>query len=155
MKDIVDIDKIMVNPNFVTSPLTMSSVTAMLRSSPTPSPRSKGCSSRRASRSALCASWNAQGLPHRHSAPLNTYTYAPLFNAYFASLGLKSENTAHSDYTTPELYRAGSSRGAIDPCYPLAARVPTLYNLLATKHAKKPLQRYLVPPCMTCCIRTW
>ena len=42
---------------------------------------------------------------------LNTYTYAPLFNAYFASLGLKSENIVYSDYTTPELYRAGASRG--------------------------------------------
>ena len=69
---------------------------------------------------------------------LNTYTYAPFFNAYFASLGLKSENIIYSDYTTPELYRAGASRGAIDPCYPSKIGIAHVYNLLATKHAKKP-----------------
>ena len=53
---------------------------------------------------------------------LNTYTYAAMFNAYFASLGLKAENIVYSDYTTPELYRAGASRGAIDPCYPVEDR---------------------------------
>jgi predicted CoA-substrate-specific enzyme activase len=70
---------------------------------------------------------------------LNTYTYAPLFNAYFASLGVKAENILYSDYTTPELYRAGASRGAIDPCYPSKIGIAHVYNLLATKHIKKPL----------------
>src|SRR6202000_564628 len=70
---------------------------------------------------------------------LNTYTYAPLFNAYFSSLGIKSENIIYSDYTTPELYRAGASRGAIDPCYPSKIGIAHVYNLLATKHNKKPL----------------
>ena len=70
---------------------------------------------------------------------LNTYTYAPLFNAYFASLGLKVENILYSDYTTPELYRAGASRGAIDPCYPSKIGIAHVYNLLATKQSKKPL----------------
>ncbi len=76
---------------------------------------------------------------------LNTYTYAPLFNAYFASLGLKSENIVYSDYTTPELYRAGASRGAIDPCYPSKIGIAHVYNLLATKHAKKPLNAIWFP----------
>ncbi len=70
---------------------------------------------------------------------LNTYSYAPMFNAYFASLGLKAENILYSDYTTPELYRAGASRGAIDPCYPSKIGIAHVYNLLATKHNKKPL----------------
>src|SRR5437868_3490140 len=43
---------------------------------------------------------------------LNIYTYAPLFNAYFESLGLQSENIIYSDYTSSELYRAGASRGS-------------------------------------------
>src|ERR1700723_1713391 len=77
--------------------------------------------------------------------PLHTYTYAPLFNAYFASLGLKSENIIYSDYTTPELYRAGASRGAIDPCYPSKIGIAHVYNLLATKHAKKPLHAIWFP----------
>ena len=76
---------------------------------------------------------------------LNTYTYAPLFNAYFASLGLKSENIIYSDYTTPELYRAGASRGAIDPCYPSKIGIAHVYNLIATKHNKKPLNAIWFP----------
>ncbi len=76
---------------------------------------------------------------------LNTYTYAPLFNAYFAALGLKSENILYSDYTTPELYRAGASRGAIDPCYPSKIGIAHVYNLLATKHSKKPLNAIWFP----------
>jgi predicted nucleotide-binding protein (sugar kinase/HSP70/actin superfamily) len=76
---------------------------------------------------------------------LNTYTYAPFFNGYFASLGLKSENIIYSDYTTPELYRAGASRGAIDPCYPSKIGIAHVYNLLATKHAKKPLHAIWFP----------
>src|ERR1700733_14598685 len=76
---------------------------------------------------------------------LNTYTYAPLFNAYFASLGLKSENILYSDYTTPDLYRAGASRGAIDPCYPSKIGIAHVYNLLATKHNKKPLNAIWFP----------
>ncbi len=76
---------------------------------------------------------------------LNTYTYAPLFNAYFTSLGLKSENIVYSDYTTPELYRTGASRGAIDPCYPSKIGIAHVYNLLATKHGKKPLHAIWFP----------
>ena len=76
---------------------------------------------------------------------LNTYTYAPLFNAYFASLGIESENIVYSDYTTPELYRAGASRGAVDPCYPSKIGIAHVYNLLAVKHAKKPLHAIWFP----------
>jgi predicted CoA-substrate-specific enzyme activase len=76
---------------------------------------------------------------------LNTYSYAPLFNAYFASLGLKAENIIYSDYTTPELYRAGASRGAIDPCYPSKIGIAHVYNLIATKHSKKPLHAIWFP----------
>ncbi len=76
---------------------------------------------------------------------LNTYSYAPLFNAYFASLGMKAENIIYSDYTTPELYRAGASRGAIDPCYPSKIGIAHVYNLIATKHSKKPLHAIWFP----------
>ncbi len=76
---------------------------------------------------------------------LNTYTYAPLFNAYFASLGMLSENIVYSDYTTPDLYRAGASRGAVDPCYPSKIGIAHVYNLLAVKHSKKPLHAIWFP----------
>jgi predicted nucleotide-binding protein (sugar kinase/HSP70/actin superfamily) len=76
---------------------------------------------------------------------LNTYNYAPLFNAYFASLGIQAENIVYSDYTTPDLYRAGASRGAIDPCYPSKIGIAHVYNLLAVKHSKKPLNAIWFP----------
>ncbi|HTW49576.1 MAG TPA: BadF/BadG/BcrA/BcrD ATPase family protein [Acidobacteriaceae bacterium] len=76
---------------------------------------------------------------------LNTYTYAPLFNAWFASLGVQAENIVYSDYTTPELYRAGASRGAVDPCYPSKIGIAHVYNLLAVKHSKKPLNAIWFP----------
>jgi predicted CoA-substrate-specific enzyme activase len=76
---------------------------------------------------------------------LNAYSYAPLFNAYFESLGLQPENIVYSDYTTPELYRAGSSRGAIDPCFPAKIGISHVYNLIQVKHRKKPLDAIFFP----------
>ena len=76
---------------------------------------------------------------------LNIYAYAPLFNAYFESLGVQPENIIYSDYTTPELYRAGSSRGAIDPCFPAKVGISHVYNLIQEKHKKKPLDAIFFP----------
>ena len=36
-----------------------------------------------------------------------------------------------------ELYRAGASRGAIDPCFPAKIGISHVYNLLQEKHRKK------------------
>ncbi len=76
---------------------------------------------------------------------LNIYTYAPLFNAYFESLGVQPENIIYSDYTSSELYRAGSSRGAIDPCFPAKVGISHVYNLIQEKHRKKPLHAIFFP----------
>jgi predicted CoA-substrate-specific enzyme activase len=76
---------------------------------------------------------------------LNAYVYAPLFNAYFESLGLKAENVVYSDYTSPELYRAGATRGAIDPCFPAKIGIAHVHNLLTIKAAKKPLDLIFFP----------
>ena len=76
---------------------------------------------------------------------LNAYVYAPHFNAYFESLGLKAENIVYSDYTSPELYRAGASRGAIDPCFPAKIGIAHVHNLLTIKAAKKPLDLIFFP----------
>jgi predicted CoA-substrate-specific enzyme activase len=76
---------------------------------------------------------------------LNIYTYAPLFNAYLESLGVQPENIIYSDYTSPELYRAGASRGAIDPCFPAKIGISHVYNLIQVKHAKKPLNVVFFP----------
>jgi len=76
---------------------------------------------------------------------LNIYTYAPLFNAYFESLGVQPENIIYSDYTTSELYRAGANRGAIDPCFPAKIGISHVYNLIQEKHHKKPLDVIFFP----------
>jgi predicted nucleotide-binding protein (sugar kinase/HSP70/actin superfamily) len=76
---------------------------------------------------------------------LNIYTYAPLFNAYFESLGVPPENIIYSDYTSSELYRAGASRGAIDPCFPSKIAISHVYNLIQEKHRKKPLNAIFFP----------
>src|SRR5208337_1612092 len=76
---------------------------------------------------------------------LNIYAYAPLFNAYFESLGVQPENIVYSDYTSSELYRAGASRGAIDPCFPAKVGISHVYNLVQEKHRKKPLNVIFFP----------
>jgi predicted nucleotide-binding protein (sugar kinase/HSP70/actin superfamily) len=76
---------------------------------------------------------------------LNIYTYAPLFNGYFESLGVEPENIIYSDYTSSELYRAGASRGAIDPCFPAKIGISHVYNLIQEKHRKKPLNVIFFP----------
>jgi predicted nucleotide-binding protein (sugar kinase/HSP70/actin superfamily) len=76
---------------------------------------------------------------------LNAYVYAPLFNAYLESLGVQPENIIYSDYTSPELYRAGANRGAIDPCFPAKIGISHVYNLIQVKHRKKPLDAIFFP----------
>jgi predicted nucleotide-binding protein (sugar kinase/HSP70/actin superfamily) len=76
---------------------------------------------------------------------LNIYTYAPLFNAYLESLGVQPENIVYSDYTSSDLYRAGASRGAIDPCFPAKIGISHVYNLIQEKHRKKPLDVIFFP----------
>jgi predicted CoA-substrate-specific enzyme activase len=76
---------------------------------------------------------------------LNIYTYAPLFNGYLESLGVQPENIIYSDYTSSELYRAGASRGAIDPCFPAKIGISHVYNLIQEKHKKKPLDAIFFP----------
>src|SRR6266851_570347 len=76
---------------------------------------------------------------------LNIYTYAPLFNGYLQSLGVQPENIVYSDYTSSDLYRAGASRGAIDPCFPAKIGISHVYNLIQEKHRKKPLNAIFFP----------
>jgi predicted CoA-substrate-specific enzyme activase len=76
---------------------------------------------------------------------LNMYGYAPVFAAYLESLGVKAENIIYSDYTSGELYRAGSSRGAIDPCFPAKIGIAHVHNLLTVKSARKKLDVIFFP----------
>ena len=76
---------------------------------------------------------------------LNMYAYAPLFSSYLESLGVRAENIVYSDFTTGEMYRAGSSRGSIDPCFPSKIAIAHVHNLIFNKHAHKPLQAIFFP----------
>jgi activator of 2-hydroxyglutaryl-CoA dehydratase/predicted nucleotide-binding protein (sugar kinase/HSP70/actin superfamily) len=76
---------------------------------------------------------------------LNMYTYAPFFSGYFESLGIPPEQLVYSDYTSAEMYREGATRGAIDPCFPAKIGIAHVHNLIARKHAKKPLDYIFFP----------
>jgi len=62
---------------------------------------------------------------------LNIYSYAPFFRAYFEALGVKK--VIFSDFTSEELYRKGSKRGSIDPCFPSKVAIAHVHNLLFDK----------------------
>ncbi|MBI2222643.1 MAG: CoA activase [Acidobacteria bacterium] len=76
---------------------------------------------------------------------LNFYSYAPLFSAYFASLGVDSRNVVYSDFTSADLYRTGSGRGSIDPCFPSKVAIAHVHNLLAVKHKRARLDCVFFP----------
>src|SRR6185312_10400715 len=61
------------------------------------------------------------------------------------SLGLNGENLVYSDYTSGDLYREGSGRGAIDPCFPAKIAIAHVHNLLFAKQAKKKLDLIFFP----------
>jgi predicted CoA-substrate-specific enzyme activase len=76
---------------------------------------------------------------------LNMYAYAPLFSSYLESLGVHAENIVYSDVTTGDMYRAGSSRGSIDPCFPSKITIAHVHNLIFNKHVHKPLHVIFFP----------
>jgi predicted CoA-substrate-specific enzyme activase len=76
---------------------------------------------------------------------LGMYAYAPLFSCYFESLGIQPGNIVYSDFTNEEMFRAGSKRGSIDPCYPSKLGLAHVHNLLFEKHKRKPLDYIFFP----------
>ena len=76
---------------------------------------------------------------------LNLYAYAPLFSAYLESLGVQAENIVYSDFTSGDMYRTGSSRGSIDPCYPSKITIAHVHNLIFNKHPRQSLQVIFFP----------
>jgi predicted CoA-substrate-specific enzyme activase len=76
---------------------------------------------------------------------LNMYAHAPFFTAYFAELGIPHEQIVFSDYTTDALFREGSKRGSIDPCFPSKLALAHVHNLLERKHAQKPIDWIFYP----------
>ncbi len=76
---------------------------------------------------------------------LSMYAYAPLFSAYLESLGVAAENIVYSSVTSGEMYRSGSSRGSIDPCYPSKIAIAHVHDLLFKQHPRAPLDVILFP----------
>ena len=76
---------------------------------------------------------------------LGLFTYAPLFSRYFESLGIQPGNIVYSDYTNEEMFRAGSKRGSIDPCYPSKLALAHIHNLLFEKHKRQALDCIFFP----------
>jgi len=64
---------------------------------------------------------------------LSMYSYAPFFSAYLESLGVKPQHIVWSDYTDDQMYREGSRRGSIDPCFPTKVAVSHVHNLVYKK----------------------
>ncbi len=64
---------------------------------------------------------------------LSMYSYAPFFTAYLESLGMKPQNIVWSDYTDDQMYREGSRRGSIDPCFPVKVAISHVHNLMNKK----------------------
>ncbi len=73
------------------------------------------------------------------------YSYAPLFSAYFESLGINRSGIIFSDFTSEKMFKEGGKRGTIDPCYPSKVSVSHVHNLLYVKHKKRPLDFIFYP----------
>lgn len=76
---------------------------------------------------------------------LNFYAHAPFFTAYFQTLGIPFENLVFSSVTTDAMYREGSRRGAIDPCFPSKLALAHIHELLHHKHSTRPLDMIFFP----------
>lgn len=76
---------------------------------------------------------------------LGMYQHAPFFSAYFESLGVPWEHLVFSDFTTDEMFREGSRRGAIDPCFPAKVVVAHVHNLLQKKKSGQALDLIFNP----------
>jgi activator of 2-hydroxyglutaryl-CoA dehydratase/predicted nucleotide-binding protein (sugar kinase/HSP70/actin superfamily) len=75
----------------------------------------------------------------------NMYGYAPFFSGYLESLGVQPRNIVYSDFTSTDLYRAGASRGSIDPCFPSKVALAHVHQLTHVTHAKRPLHCLFFP----------
>jgi predicted nucleotide-binding protein (sugar kinase/HSP70/actin superfamily) len=75
----------------------------------------------------------------------NLYALAPLFSAYLEGLGVPPAHLVYSDVTSPELYRAGSGRGAIDPCFPSKIALAHVEQLVSVKHRRARLDAIFFP----------
>jgi predicted CoA-substrate-specific enzyme activase len=75
---------------------------------------------------------------------LNLFTYAPLFSAYFESLGIPAENLHYSHLSSPKRYQEAAGFSAIDPCFPSKVSIAHVYELLQ-RAKKEPVDAIFFP----------
>lgn len=80
---------------------------------------------------------------------LNMYGTAPIWTAYFQTLGLQAENLVWSKYTSEELWQEGGKYGSIDPCYSSKVVQAHIHNLLFRKHTEAKPLHYIFFPILT------
>ena len=82
---------------------------------------------------------------------LSLYSTAPLFRAYFETLGVLRQNIVFSPPTSEKLYSAGARYGSVDTCFPSKVVQSHLHHLLFETHkpGSDPLH-YLFFPSVTC-----
>ncbi len=78
---------------------------------------------------------------------LNMYGTAPLWRAYFETLGIPRPHIVWSDATSEELFAEGGKYGAVDPCYPSKCAQAHIHQLLFHRRRGGPLD-YLFFPCL-------
>lgn len=61
---------------------------------------------------------------------LNLYSVAPFFTAYLEALGVPFADLRLSDPTSEALFREGSRRGAVDPCFPVKTSLAHVHQLV-------------------------
>jgi predicted CoA-substrate-specific enzyme activase len=64
---------------------------------------------------------------------LNLYSVAPFFIAYLESVGVKTSNIRFSERTNAKMWKEGSRRGSIDPCFPSKSALAHVHNLVFRK----------------------
>jgi predicted CoA-substrate-specific enzyme activase len=80
---------------------------------------------------------------------LNIWSTAPIWRAYFESLGVPAKNVVWSDYTSEEMWVEGGKYGSIDPCYPSKVAQAHFHNILFHKHTEEEPIHYLFFPILT------
>jgi predicted CoA-substrate-specific enzyme activase len=67
---------------------------------------------------------------------LNMYSTGPFWSTYFEALGVPAKNIVWSEYTSEEMYKAGSRRGSIDQCFPAKVSLAHVHDLLFNPRKK-------------------
>jgi len=64
---------------------------------------------------------------------LDLYSVAPFFTAYLEAAGVPFARIVFSDPTGEALFREGSRRGAVDPCFPVKAALAHVHQLVVER----------------------